>query len=122
MTASDMVDVIEAALLAHPVTRTGHCECGARVHWATPENVATHQAAAVLAAISEAGTVEWGVRDRDGDVDEWRHKENAENALRSMEFACDDPSDSCGCSIGPRPELVSRRVFTHTGPWTAVEG
>ena len=92
MTAPDMESIIAAALLAHPVTRTGHCECGARVHWATPENVAAHQARAVLTAISEAGAVEWGVKwaylsEMYPERTDWKESREAAQASLDKSFA-----------------------------------
>lgn len=76
---------------------------------------------AVMAAISEAGNVEWGVRDCDGYVDEWRHKENAEAAVKSIAIGCDDPINNphkCGKST---PGLVTRKAFAYVTDWERAE-
>lgn len=53
-TIPDAVGIVQAALMAHPVTRTGHCACGARVHWVTPETIAAHHSLVVVAALAAA--------------------------------------------------------------------
>lgn len=58
------------------------------------------QSRAVLAAISEAGTVEWGSRDRSGEVESW-----------------DDERDAQMMARGHAHEFVSRVTF----PWERAE-
>lgn len=60
-----MTEIIEAAIYEHSpeldqtACPTGYCTCNQK--FATDDELATHQAAAVLAALTAAGTVEWGV-------------------------------------------------------------
>lgn len=69
MTAPDLASVIAATLAAHAcevvyyIGGAGHISChGCDGNWASFHGFHEHQARAVLAAISEAGAVEWGVR------------------------------------------------------------
>lgn len=68
MTAPDMESIIAAVLLAHAPrivyysAEEGHVSChGCDGNWASFDGFYTHQARAVLDALTEAGGVEWGV-------------------------------------------------------------
>lgn len=122
-----MVSVIAAALLAHASRIEEHgterpdgrhdwndqlvCACGA---W--PDNAeahAAHQAAAVLAAISEAGTVEWGV--------DWPTPEHDYAPLWMSSKSSAETSAKFLAGItpdrNPAPVVVSRIIF----PWKPAE-
>lgn len=109
MTAPDLVSVIEAALIPHDAkvvyysADEGHVECHG-CDWKGPSftGFAAHQARAVLAAISEAGTVEWGV-----------HVGGQEKPYTYDSEVSASGDAKCNCCT-----LVSRIA----GPWTAVEG
>lgn len=101
-----MVSIIAAVLAAHKFTRTGHCECGARVHpFALPEDVAAHQARAVLDAISEAGGIPATICGHFIDT-------------QGEEFG---PSSPCVSALG-HPGYHKDSKGMAFGPWTAVEG
>lgn len=86
MTAPDMVSIIAAALEDHSEVeleqRVWTCICGHEFGLITDDTCPAvdhreHQATAVLAAISEAGTVEWGVAGRNGYVNEYETEAEA---------------------------------------------
>lgn len=70
------------------------------------ETPSAHQARAVLAAISEAGAVEWAT-------------EHVAQGSRTIEIhPCDSEADAQGAIAYYGGRILSRIV----GPWTAVEG
>lgn len=119
MTAS-VESIIAAVIADNSVVIHDHRDYGdVTASTLTPDEMA----AAVMAALTEVGTVEWGVRDCFGDVDEWRHKENAEIAAKAQAIGCNDQVPNCHHSCGGQPpKLVSRSVLTITGPWQEVAG
>lgn len=95
MTAPDspLVDVIAAALEAHaPIivyysAEEGHVSChGCDGNWASFDGFYAHQACAVLAALSEAGAVEWGVAGPNGYVNEYETEADARLQIATRNY------------------------------------
>lgn len=121
MTAPDMESIIAAALRVHALDPFQPdfwlcCECGE--NWPVdgpyvkdiPGTFAAHQARAVLASISEAGAVEWGVRwdymsEMYPERTDWAQSPEAAQSTIDKSFATGS--------------VVTRIA---AGPWTAVEG
>lgn len=121
MTATDMVSVIAAAILDHWAETIAaedkgfwvKCRCGEigevesdAEDW-EPANkwMAAHQAGAVLAAISEAGAVEWGT-------------EHVAQGSRTIEIhPCDSEADAQGAIA----YYGGRTLSSITGPWEPVK-
>lgn len=114
-----MVSIIAAALAGHqwydattdsedPATGCTGCD-----DWFGDENAvddgtfAAHQARAVLAAISEAGTVEWGVR-HDGESTLFELKSSKSSAYQAVETAG---------TVGVHCHVEQRITF----PWERAE-
>ena len=111
MTAPDLLQVIAVALHWHDIgidPETGPvCICGENLSHL--DNTEEHQAAVILKAISEAGTVEWGVWwDRISEIyperTDWAQSPEAAQATIDKSFATGS--------------VVTRIA---AGPWTAVE-
>jgi hypothetical protein len=135
VTAPDLVEVIEAAMLAHTATWQSsgdfcehawlECECGET--WDVENEPAAHlahQARAVLAAITEAGAVEWGVRFADdGEIEPQTSRDSADDHIATWREMIADPNEpDCTAEDYEPMRIVTRQVFTHETAWTAVEG
>lgn len=82
----------------------------------TPDEMAR----AVLAAINEAGAVEWGIRYGDGDIDQgYLHKSEAladiARLRERVRLGYDNADDHEPMT------LLSRRKYTHTSEWERAE-
>lgn len=110
MTASTppLVDVIAEVLAGHRLSPVGNwclsdgCAWSSQNHGQLHADIAAHQARAVLTAISEAGSVEWGVQLSES------FTENHHGSRRGAEEAA--------------KETGSHVITRVTLPWTAVEG
>lgn len=133
MTAPDMVSLIEKVLAAHQpfsshwdhpreMVNTASCDCGNLSSGAEQPDAlhAAHQARAVMAAISEAGAVEWGWEYRGlvgGEFDR-RITRNwtADRALTREE------AQSEVDNMNSRHPNIARLIHRNATAWTAVEG
>lgn len=85
---------------------TGYCVCNER--FATDDEHAAHQAAAVMAALTEAGTVEWGVR---------MNGEGAQIEPKPSKSAAYQSAETAG-TVGVYCHVENRFAT----PWQEVEG
>lgn len=127
VSAPDMVSVIAAALAGHERKRgirnaAIHCTCG----WAesivgmrsSKGSFTAHQARVALAAISEAGAVEWALQQKtfiDGGFDQTY----TSDGIYSRPFTEDQAKNHSW--LDPRSSVPARVVSHITGPWTEVE-
>lgn len=138
MTAPDIVSVIAEEMVGHgyafltvPHDRDGtEITCaGCGVSEANPKLpkarwLATHQARAVLASISEAGVAyaEYGVKDTDSEVIKYPSRESAQESIDGILEGIASPDRPWMTAEVYWPQtLVTRTTFDYSTTWTEVK-